>query len=240
MSLRKSHEDDRFVTPLYSVAEASRYLGVPRTTLQQWVRGYEIRPKGRPTVSGAPIVTSVQANSGLTLPFIGLAEAYVLSAFREAKVPLQRIRPALDCLEEEFGISHALGSKSLYTDGAEVIYDYAESHGDTPEARTARDLVVVRKGQRVFKEVVDNYLRRIEFGADGWAKLIQLPQYDNARVVVDPHRSYGAPIFAHGAVRIDDVLSRFKAGEAIDALSEDFGVPQEEILDVLRVHTTAA
>ena len=40
-------------------------------------------------------------------------------------------------------------SKALYTDGAEALYDYAQSHGDTPEARSARELVVVRRGQRV-------------------------------------------------------------------------------------------
>ena len=33
-----------------------------------------------------------------TLPFIGFAEAYVLSAFRHAGVPMQRIRPAVDYL----------------------------------------------------------------------------------------------------------------------------------------------
>jgi uncharacterized protein (DUF433 family)/transposase-like protein len=231
---------DRFEVPLYSIAEASRYLDVPRTTLQQWVKGYDARPKGRTRKSGAPIVTSVEPESGLTLPFVGLAEAYVLSAFRQARVPLQRIRPALDRLQEEFGIAHALASKSLYTDGAEVIFDYAERRGDTPEARSARDLVVVRNGQRVFKDVIESYLERIEFESDGWVKLIQLPQYDKAQVIVDPHRSFGAPIFRKGAARVEDVINRFKAGDALDVLSADFGIPQQELLDVLRVHVTAA
>ena len=38
-------------------------------------------------------------------------------------------------------------------------------------------------------------------------------EYHGADVIVDPERSFGAPIFAHGANRIDDVLAAFKAGE---------------------------
>lgn len=45
---------------------------------------------------------------------------------------MQRIRPALAELERDIGIAHALASRKLYTDGAEVLYDYGESHRDTP------------------------------------------------------------------------------------------------------------
>jgi uncharacterized protein (DUF433 family) len=174
------------------------------------------------------------------VPFIGLAEGFVLAAFREAGVPLQRIRPAIIRLQEELGIEHVLASRSLYTDGAELLYDYAESTGDTPDGKSARQLVVVRNNQQVFQEVVDAYLRRIDFASDGWARAIHLPQYKNADVVVDPERSFGIPIFARGAARVEVVLGRFKAGESIESLSEEFGIPTAELLDVLRVHTDVA
>lgn len=102
------------------------------------------------------------------MPFVGL-EAHALAAIRRSGVPLQRIRPALQRLHDELGIEHVLASQSLYTDGAEVLYDFAESQGDTPEARSARDLVVVRNSQRVFNEV-DSYLRRVDFASDGGAQ----------------------------------------------------------------------
>lgn len=231
----------RFEVPLYSVSEAARHIGVPRRTFDTWVRGYSRRPKRRSPVSGAPVITLLTASStGPSVPFVGLAEGFVLAAFREAGVPLQRIRPAITRLQEELGIPHALASRSLYTDGAEVLYDYAESTGDTPEGKSARELVVVRNHQRVFQEVVDAYLRRIEFAPDGWASVIHLPQYRAADVVVDPERSFGIPIFARGAARVEVVLGRFKAGESIEMLSEEFGVPPAELLDALRVHTDVA
>lgn len=117
-----------------------------------------------------------------------------------AGVPLQRIRPALDRLRDELGIKHVLASRKLYTDGAEVFYDCAEHAGDTPEARSARELVVVRNGQRVFNEIVDSYLTRIDFYDDQWARVIHLPKYGPTDVVVDQQRGFGAPIFANGPV----------------------------------------
>jgi uncharacterized protein (DUF433 family) len=227
--------DRRYSVPLYSIAEAARYLDVSSSTFQTWVRGYQRRPKGRRPVSGDAIVTALEPQGGKVIPFIGFAEGYVLAALKKAGVPLQRIRPALDHLQRTLGVDHALASKSLYTDGAEVLYDYARSHGDSPEARSARDLVVVRNQQRVFNETVDSYLRRIEFAADDRARLIHLPQYHGAQVVVDPERSFGAPIFAHGANRVEDVLAAFKAGEDLNTLSAEFGVPMADVLDVLRV-----
>jgi len=93
---------------------------------------------------------------------------------------------------------HALASRKLFTDGAEVLYDYAEHEGDTPEARSARELVVVRNDQQVFSEIVDSYLKRIDFHSDQWARVIHLPKYGSTDVVVDQQRGFGSPIFATG------------------------------------------
>ncbi len=65
------------------------------------------------------------------MPFIGFAEAYVLSVFRRAGVPMQRIRPAVEVLSSGIGVDHALASRRLYTDGAEVLYDYASRANTT-------------------------------------------------------------------------------------------------------------
>jgi uncharacterized protein (DUF433 family) len=153
---------------------------------------------------------------------------------------MQRIRPALDQLEKELGVSHALASRKLYTDGAEVLFDYSEHHKDPAEARSARDLVVIRNGQRVFVEVIEEYLRRIQYGADGYAELIRLPAYRRAQVVVDPTRAFGAPIFERGGARVTDVLERFWADESLEHLAAEFGTPPDQLEDVLRVASRRA
>lgn len=233
---------DRFEVPLYSVSEAAYYLDVPTSTFSTWAHGYVRRPAGRPAVEGAPVLTAVKSGQDgvAIIPFIGLAEGLVLAAIRRTGVPLQRIRPALARLQDELGLEHVLASRALYTDGAEVIYDYAEQEGDTPEARGARQLVVVRKGQHVFTGVIDDSLHRVEFAPDGYAQLIHLPQYRVAEVVADPRRGFGQPIFANGGARLEDVLGAFRAGESLNALADEYGIGIAELEDALRVATRHA
>jgi len=160
----------------------------------------------------------------------------VLSSFRRAGVPLQRIRPAVEVLAKEIGVEHALASKRLYTDGAEVLFDYAAKHGE----REVMDLVVVRTQQRQFSEVVKGYLKGIHYGGDGWADAVRLPTYANAEVVVDPKVAFGLPLVINGGARVEDLVDRFQAGDSVADIAMDFRVPPEEVEDVIRVATRAA
>jgi uncharacterized protein (DUF433 family) len=227
---------------LYGLGEAAGYLAVPPSTLTTWAYGYERHQAGERDFRADPVVTAVrpERRNGPAMPFIGLAEAYALAAFRSAGVPMQRIRPAIDVLARELGVAHALASQRLYTDGAEVLYDYAELVADTPEGESTRELVVVRNNQRVFSEVVDLYLRRIDFGPDGYAQLIRLPQYKVAEVTVDPDHAFGRPRFTQGGASVNDVIDLFRAGEPVDSVAEEFGLSRDEVEDAIRVVTRSA
>jgi uncharacterized protein (DUF433 family) len=202
---------------MFTVAEAAHGLAVSKSTLQWWT--------AEDLVSRVP-----ERGRRPSIPFIGLAEATVLTAFRRSGVPLQRIRPALGALSKEIGLEHALASRSLYSDGAEILYDYAERHEELDELS---DLVVVRSGQRVFVPIVRQYLQRITY-EEGWPVMLRLPRYERAAVVVDPQRAFGQPIFERGGSRVEDVIDRWRAGDTVSTLSRDFGVPSGEIEEVLR------
>jgi hypothetical protein len=105
---------------------------------------------------------------------------------------MQRIRPAVAKLHEEIGLEHALASERVYTDGAEVIFDYAERSGD------GAMLAVVRTGQRQFEQIIRGYLKRISYGGDGRAARLRLPAYTAAQVVVDARQAFGQPLVVHG------------------------------------------
>jgi uncharacterized protein (DUF433 family) len=232
--------DPRVRVPLYSVSEAARYLGVSRSTFSTWVDGYVRGQPGRRVV-GEPIVTALPSGppGQPRVPFVGIAEGYVLQAFRLARVPLQRIRPALARLGEEFGLAYVLASRRLYTDGAEVLWDYAEDEGDTPEARSARQLVVVRNGQRVFSEIVEDYLQQVSFADDGYAQRIRLRRYGHAEVVLDPRFGFGHPTFVHGRVRVNTALGAIRAGEPVEVVARDYGIPVGELHDAYTYATAA-
>jgi uncharacterized protein (DUF433 family) len=198
---------------------------MPLSTLHAWGR------------SADPLITvGPRQGQQASVPFIGLAEAFVLSAFRRAGVPLQRIRPAVEVLRDTMGIDHALAAEHLYTDGAEVLFDYAHEHGETD----LLELTVVRTGQKQFSELVRGYLKRIRYADDGWASMLELPAYRDAKVVVDPKRAFGLPLLVHGGARVEDIVDRFVAGDHLADIAYDFAVPEHEVEDVIRVATRAA
>jgi len=229
--------DLRFSAPLYTTAEAARFLGVPTSTFSTWAKGYVRRPPGRSEVRGAPIVSSVEAPRNYpTIPFMGLAEAMVLAAFRKAGVSLQHIRNAVTILDDEIGIEHALASRRLYSGGAVILFDYADAADD---AELAGLTEVVRR-QRVFAPVVREYLKRIDYASDGWAARLISPATPRPIVVADPRRAFGQPIFISSASRVEDVVDRWKAGDPLTEVAEDFGVPTEDVEDILRVAVPVA
>lgn len=215
-----ARDDPRRRVPLFTLRESATYLHTPVSTLHAWAH---------PT-DGEPLVTVFpRAGRQATVPFVGFAEAFVLGALRKAGVPMQRIRPAVARLSEEIGLNHALASQRVYTDGAEVIFDYA-AHSDD-----AALLTVVRTGQQHLAEVIRDYLKRITYGDDGWAERLQLPAYARAEVTIDPRQAFGQPLVVHGGARVEDLVDRFQAGDGFAEIASDFGVPAEEVEDVIRV-----
>jgi uncharacterized protein (DUF433 family) len=213
-------DDPRLSVPLFTLRESAAYLGTPVSTLHAWAH-----PK-----DGEPLVTVFpRAGRTATVPFVGFAEAFVLGALRGAGVPMQRIRPAVAKLSAEIGLEHALASRRVYTDGAELIFDYAAKSDDEEL------LTVVRTGQQHFAEIIRGYLKRITYGDDGWAERLRLPAYAAAEVTVDPRQAFGQPLVVHGGARVEDLVDRFQAGDGFADIADDFGVPAEEVEDVIRV-----
>jgi uncharacterized protein (DUF433 family) len=223
--------DCRYVTPLYTKRQAAVLIGVPRYSFRNWSVGYAYKRMDGLTVAVEPLVTTAGAY-GPTVPFVGLAESYMLAAFRSAKIPLRRIRPAIRWLEENLGLEQVLASERLMTDGAEVLWDFREQTPDPDERETVDGLVVVRNGQQVFRPVVRDSLQRVTY-QDGWVKVIRLPGYERAAVTVDPTINGGQPTVSRRGVRVSDVLSRLRAGEDSRHVADDYGLLLNEVEGLL-------
>lgn len=79
-------EDVRFTRPLLTLADAGRHLGIPRQALHRWARGYEY---------GGRLLHVVEPDNGrrAVVPFVALAEAWVLFGLRNAGVRLSGFAP---------------------------------------------------------------------------------------------------------------------------------------------------
>jgi hypothetical protein len=95
------------------------------------------------------------AEDAAAVPFIGLAEAFVLQAARRAGVPRHRIRPGVEAVKSGLGLEHALASRLLYAarlqlpgyGPADVVVDPTVAFGYP---------VVKGKGTRV-KDVLERF-----------------------------------------------------------------------------------
>jgi uncharacterized protein (DUF433 family) len=214
-------DDDRIAEPLYSIAEAALFLGRNPSTFREWVRGRD---------DSRPIVTAVdeEVRGRPVIPFIGLAEGTAAALLKSIKgISTQYIRRVVAILEAETGVAHALASKNLHLHGAQVLYEYVQ------EDETAR-LVEVVSQNAVFRSVVADKLKRISYGSDGWASRLVLPTTKRRIVVANPDWAAGQPITVRGGARVIDLVERFRGGESPTFIAQDFGVPENDVLDILR------
>ncbi|WP_170322463.1 DUF433 domain-containing protein [Acrocarpospora macrocephala] len=223
--------DPHHTLPIYTKTQAAKILSIPASTFRNWAVGYAYKTLTGSEMVSAPVVTTVerQRANGPSVPFVGLAEAYIVAAFTHAGVPMQRIRPAVTWLQEHVGLEQALASERLKTDGAEVLWDFGLHSGDPADRDMIGNLVVIRSGQGVFQGVVQDYLRRVSY-QDGWIRTIQLPSYHDINVIVDPWLNGGQPTVASRGIPISDILDRRKAGESREDLAYDYELSLADIL----------
>ena len=208
-------------------------MGMSPSTLRTWSHGYEktFTDRSRPRVKQGPVITAIENGSSdrRAIPFVGLVEATVVQAFRRTGLPMQRIRKALEVLASEGELEHALASKQLFSDGATVLYDYARRNQD----QQLRLLTVVQTGQRVFHEVIGDYLERITFG-DEWATELILPVTERRLLRVLPGVAGGDALFMEGGAPLSAVKSRVASREPIESIAADYGTPAEDIREAVR------
>jgi uncharacterized protein (DUF433 family) len=217
----------------YSIAEAAHYLRIPVATLRSWVRGrYYPTEHGRSFFR--PLIELPDPNLG-SLSFINLVEAHVLDAIRrEHNVPLPKVRIALDYVNRLFPVPHPLANHNFQTDGVDLFLSFFETL-----------VAVSQAGQLAMKEMLAAHLRRVERDASGQA--VRLYPFTRKReldepkiIVIDPYISFGRPAIARRGIATSIVAERYKAGESIDELTQDYNCERGEVEEAVRVELALA
>lgn len=206
--------------PIYSATDAARYIRVPPSTLRSWLtdRGGLISPAG---ADGA-------------LSFANLAEAFVLSSIRRVhKVPMQRVRPACEYVQKALGVDRPLIHARFKTDGVDL---FVERFGSV--------LNVTKQGQAYLGGVMREYLDRVEYADEAVDALYPFirafPGSQPRTVKIDPRCGFGRPVIAETGIQTSIVSDRYLAGESVDALAEDYDIPQDRIEDAIRAEVREA
>lgn len=208
--------------PNHSLTEAAAYLRVPRSTLRAWFFGMgTFRP-----------VLAIARKVPPALSFYNLVEAHVLNSIR-TEHRLRDVRRALLYVERNLGVERPLIRKTFQSDGVDLFVEHLGGL-----------LNVTKEGQLAMREVLAAHLRRLDFDQAGIAERLYpftragtrggLEVGDPRSLVFDPRISFGRLIIAGTGVPTATIADRFGAGDTLDDLAADYGIPHELVEEAVR------
>jgi uncharacterized protein (DUF433 family) len=166
------------------------------------------------------------------LSFVNLVEAHVLDVLdalrREHEIPLQKVRKAILYLSQQLDSRHPLADQCFETDGVDL---FIRQYGQLVN--------ISRAGQLAMRKILEAYLRRVERDEAGVvARLYPFTRKrmldDPKVIVIDPRISFGRPVLAGSGIPTAVVAERYKAGESVDELADDYGRKRLEIEEAIR------
>jgi uncharacterized protein (DUF433 family) len=202
-------------TPLYPFAEAARIAQVPVSTLRTWF------PK----------------HSAEGLNFLELVETYTIQTLRSRhQLSMRAIKKSLYFLRKQTGepFPLALADLGFETDGSELFI----THLGQLVSATAQ-------GQIAMRQILKAFLQRVEHDKNGLATRF-FPftrdfRIDSPRlIVVDPQFNFGRPCLASRAIATSMIARRYKAGETVAVLADDYSCKREEIDEAIRAELELA
>jgi uncharacterized protein (DUF433 family) len=213
--------------PTYGIAEAARCLQIPHATLHSWVAG-----RRYPAGSGMRMFETLIALPEPTHPllsFMNLVEVHVLDAIhRQHKIRLAKIRQALRYLRQHFPSRRPLADQTFETDGLDL---FIQEYGHL--------INISQSGQLAMRSLLEAHLQRIERDPQGLAA--RLYPFTRKRhsdapklVVIDPYISFGRPALTSSGIATAVIAERYKAGESVDELADDYGRERLEIEEAIR------
>lgn len=224
-------DDDIYNTPAYAVTDAARYLRIPVGTLRSWLHG-----RYYPVKEGQQYFQPLIQRPDPNLPqisFTNLVEAHVLRSIRKLhNVRLDKVRSALDYLDQRFGMPHPLARVEFQTDGVNL---FVESVG--------RLVSVSQHGQLAMKEVLKHLLTRVEWNDQGIATRLfpsassaplDEPRDEPRSVSIDPRISFGRPVIVGTRIPTRAIAERYEAGESPESIADDFGCKLSQVHAAIR------
>jgi len=228
-------ESSIFDAPSYRAAEAAHLLKLHDSTVRAWCfgQGYQYRGSAK---NFRPVIAPADG-PGRLLSFANLCELHVLGAItRGHRVPLQRVRRALEYVRRETQSPRPLLDKDFRTNGLDLFLEHA-----------GQLVNVSGGGQTALRGEFERALDRIQRGARGMP--VRLFPYTRKAtqtsglpsvIAIDPMIAFGRPIVAGAGIRTDVISDRFGAGDSPAEMAEDYGVSEENILEALRYERLAA
>jgi uncharacterized protein (DUF433 family) len=206
---------------IYSYSDVDRLNGLTPGTGRRWLEGYL-----RAGDFYEPVLR-LEPTGGDSVTWGEMVEARLLAEFRGQRVSLQRLRPAVVRLREEFGqypLAHA--RPFLEVDGRELVRRVQD------EVSLDRQLqfVVVRNDQLMLDLRAQRFSDAVAYEHGLAARLC--PEGRTPDVLMDPTRSFGQPSVR--GVRTDVLAEDFRAGESLESLASLYDLELGQVDQAIR------
>ncbi len=202
----------RLLLPSYRISEAALYTGTHSNTITHW------------HYRGDPVLPGRERRKPLN--YLELVEVAFVAFFRSLGLPMRKIRAARDYVAQNFTAEYPLAETKFKTEGMYILMEY---HNFDPDPLFEQIIVADRGGQLAWTELLGDRFERFDYEYE--LALRWHPAGRDSLVVIDPRVSFGAPV-VHG-LPTWVVKGRWNAGESMDEISADFGVPTEAVKDAL-------
>lgn len=229
--------DDPREIPVYSIADVARSLRMSANTLADWTQPRENIGAKKETFR--PLIISPSLRADGRLSFYNILEAHVLlAALRFHKIPILAIRRALEVVRDEMPAKHPLAEYNFKTKGKHIFVEKVFSDGEKGTADASFNY------QRVFTEVLDQYLDRIRRDQSGVPfRLLPIQPGTNGEtqpVMMDIRFASGELVVTDTGISAGVLWGRLKAGHSIERLSRDYRLSPEKIKGAIDYLTAAA
>lgn len=199
ITTRRRAMDDPREVPLYRTSEAALYLGMPATTVAQWFYGRKFTERDGRIAWSAPLMEPADRSRRL-LSFTNLAEAHVLQATRDRRIPIANVRAALRYATTQIKSRHPLLTQDFYT------------HQKAMFIKSLSGIVNASQDGQLALDMFDPYLEGLVRDETGRPfRLFPMRANPYSRVMLDMHIASGQPVVTNTGILVQALHDRHGA-----------------------------
>ena len=202
-------------TGLYTLREAALYARLHPSVLSRWLYGNK---------SGERVLAPQIDGERRVVTFLDFAQSLAIRAIRQQHhISLDKIRTAIDCAENEFGVKWPLARQhTTYLLGRDI--QIVPEAGGNPVQVTGKG-----SGQVSLRPIVELHLRDLGWDAEGLARSYRAFSWDGREVRMDPARHFGEPVIPSCDYSARALWEAAETEGGIETAAEAYGVATEDV-----------
>lgn len=157
--------------------------------------------------------------------FYTLIEFYTFYKLRELDFSAQKIQEAHELMSKDLNTKYPFAQDIIHVDNKNIWYEHL---GDLMKVDKTR--------KRYFKDILEPFLNRIEFGKDRIAQKYY-PLTNSKNIVVDPKHQFGQPTVSGTNIKTTTIYNLHKGGETNKNISILYNISTEKVHDAIAFHT---